>query len=301
MRRNIVARLVIGLVVLLIALYAGLELTAPSAAALPFFEGDGLMVIAHQGGARLRPGNTLASFSYAVELGADVLEMDIHSTADGVIVVSHDDTVDRTTNGSGRIQEMSLAELKELDAGYDWTDDEGQTFPFRGQGITVPTLEEVFTAFPDMRMNIEIKQQSPSIVEPFCQLLRDFDMIDRVLVASFKKVSIQEFRQKCPGVATSMVESEIRLLYVLNRLYLGGVFRTPAEAIQAPEFSGGIHVVTRQFVQAAQGHNINVHVWTVNETEDMRRLIDLGVDGIITDRPDRLLQMLGPSETTLQN
>ena len=126
------------------------------------------MVIAHQGGEWLRPSNTLVAFDHAVELGVDVLEMDIHQTQDGVIVLMHDATVDRTTDGSGAIKEMSFAEIRELDAGYYWTDDDGATYPYRGQGIQVPTLEELFQRYPDMRMNIEIKQETPSMVRPFC-------------------------------------------------------------------------------------------------------------------------------------
>jgi glycerophosphoryl diester phosphodiesterase len=286
------ARILVGLVVLGGVAYGILAATARPVADHPFFATDKLLVIAHQGGEQLRPSNTLAAFGHAVELGVDVLEMDIHSTADDVIVVSHDDTVDRTTNGSGRLQEMTLDEVKSLDAGYYWSDDDGLTYPFRGQGITIPTLEEVFSGFGDMLMNIEIKQESPSIVEPFCQMLHDFGMTDRVLVASFHETSINEFRLKCAGVATSMVESEIRRLFVLNLAFLGAVFRTPSEAIQVPEYSGNLHVVTKRFVRSAHGHHVNVHVWTVNESQDMRRLLDLGVDGIITDRPDRLLALL---------
>jgi glycerophosphoryl diester phosphodiesterase len=290
-----VIRLLIGLSAIIAVAYALLALIARPVNDLPFFDQEATLVIAHQGGEGLRPSNTMAAFAHAVDLGVDVLEMDIHSTVDDVLVVMHDETVDRTTDGSGQIHSMTLAQLKMLDAGYYWTDDEGQTYPYRGQGITVPTLEEVFTAFPGMRMNIEIKQESPSIVEPFCQLLREHGLLDQVLVASFHETTISEFRSKCPGVATSMVASEIRILYMLNLVFLGGAFQAPAEAIQVPEYSGNQHVVTKRFVSAAQGHNIDVHVWTINEIDDMERLLNLGVDGIITDRPDRLLALLGRS------
>jgi glycerophosphoryl diester phosphodiesterase len=292
MERKII-RFLAGLVALLILAYVVLAILASPVDDSPFFEEQVRpMVIAHRGGKGLRPGNTMAAFSFAVELDVDVLEMDIHRTADGVIVVMHDDTVDRTTDGSGRLQDLTLAELKALDAGYYWTEDDGQTYPYRGQGITVPTLEELFIAFPDMRMNIEIKQESPSIVEPFCRLIREFNMADKVLIGTFHETTLDEFRETCPGIATSMVESEIRLLYVLSRAYLDALFQAPAEATQIPEFSGDLQVATERFVQAAHGHNVSVHVWTVNETEDMERLLEMGVDGIITDRPDRLLELL---------
>lgn len=287
-----IIRFFIGLLVVAGIAYGVLAVTARPVPDHPFFAGDQVLVIAHQGGEQLRPSNTLAAFAHAVELGVDVLEMDIHGTADGAIVVMHDDTVDRTTDGTGRLKEMTLDEIKSLDAGYYWSDDDGTTYPFRGQGIKVPALEEVFASFPGMLMNIEIKQESPSIVGPFCQLLRDSGMADRALVASFHETTMDEFRETCPEVATSMVESEIRPLFVLNMAFLGSVYRAPSEAIQVPEYSGNLHVVTERFVRAAHGHNVDVHVWTVNEVEDMRRLLDLGVDGIITDRPDRLLALL---------
>ncbi len=285
-------RVLAGIIIVFIVIYLILAWIAKPVPDHPFFEDDKFLVIAHQGGEELRPSNTMASFSHAVELGVDVLEMDIHSTADGALVVIHDDTVDRTTDGSGRVQDLTFAQVKELDAGYYWTDDDGASYPFRGQGITIPALEEVLAAFPEMRMNIEIKQETPSIVQLFCQMLNDYSMRDKVLVASFHESTINEFRENCPGYATSMVEPEIRLFFGLNLFYLGAIFQAPSEAIQVPEYSGNLHVVTERFVKVANSLNVDVHVWTVNETEDMRRLLDLGVNGIITDRPDRLLELI---------
>jgi glycerophosphoryl diester phosphodiesterase len=291
MRRKLVTSLV-GLAVVLALAYGSLAALSMPVPDHPFFESEKPLVIAHQGGEQLFPSNTMLAFAGAVEMGVDVLELDIHATADDVIVAIHDDTVDRTTDGSGRISELAFSELAQLDAGYYWTGDEGQTFPFRGQGITIPSLKEIFTAFPNMPMNIEIKQESPSIVSSFCRLLSEFGKGEQVLVASFHQTTIEEFRAQCTGVATSMVESEIRLLYGLNLARLGAIFRAPGHAIQIPEYSGDLHVATESFVRAAHAHNVEVHVWTVNEVEDMQRLLDVGVDGIITDRPDRLLELV---------
>lgn len=287
-------RLFLGAAVVTLILYAILALLARSVPERPFFAGDdGVLVIAHQGGNLVRPDNTLLAFEHAVALGVDVLEMDISGTSDGTLVVMHDLTVDRTTNGLGPITGMTLAEIQGLDAAYNWSIDDGATFPYRGRGVTVPALEEVFLAFPDMRMNIEIKQQEPSIVAPFCQLLRDHRMTDQVLVASFHPETMTEFRQACPEVATSAVEPEIRLFFALNMARLAAIYQAPAEAFQVPEYSGDLHVVTERFVRNAHRHNLDVHVWTVNEESAMQRLLDLGVDGIITDRPDLLLGLLG--------
>lgn len=282
-----------GAVFVLVVVYVILALLSRPVANHPFFANQsGPLVIAHQGGDGLWPSNTMVAFKGAAELGVDVLEMDIHSTADNVLVVMHDTTVDRTTEGTGELRQMTLAELKELDAGYDWPYEEEADHPFRGQGITAPTLEEVLTAFPEMPMNIEIKQAEPPIVAPFCQMLRQYNRTDKTLVASFNGEVLHEFRRECPEVATSAFEGEVRPFFILNTLFLGAVYQAPAEAFQVPEYSGNLHVVTRRFVDTAHTHNMDVHVWTVDEEEDMRRLLALGVDGLITDRPDRLMQVL---------
>ncbi len=263
----------------------------------PFFtNNDGFLVIAHQGGNLVRPDNTMMAFTHAVELGVDVLEMDIHSSADGELVVIHDDTVDRTTDGNGRVNDLTLAELQSYDAAYDWSIDDGETYPFRGEGVTIPALDEVFRAFPEMPMNIEIKQEAPSIAEPFCQLIREYGKEEQILVASFNQNAIVEFRETCPEVATSMVQAEIQNYFILNTLLLSALFDSPADAFQVPEYFnlpvlGRTHVTTDRFIQNAQKLNINIHVWTVNEEEQMHRLIEAGVNGLITDRPDLLLEI----------
>ena len=258
----------------------------------PYFEKEGVLVMAHRGGRDLWPENTLYAFEQAVELGVDVLEMDVHSTSDGVIVVMHDKTVDRTTDGLGPIHDFPWDQLRELDAGYKWSDDEDQTFPYRGLGINVPTLEEVFSSFPDMLMNVEIKQTEPSIVNAVCELIRSYGMEGKVLVASFNSDTINAFRQVCPEVASTAGEDEVRWLYGLSLPFLGGLYTPAAEAVQVPEYQGGIHVLTPRFVNAAHNRGMEVHVWTVNDVEDMARFIDMGVGGIITDRPDLLLSLL---------
>jgi glycerophosphoryl diester phosphodiesterase len=286
-----------GLILLIIVVIAAaglwiVSLLSRSAQEHAFFAADRPMVIAHQGGEGLRPSNTLLAFDNAVALGVDVLEMDVHSTRDGVLVLIHDDTVDRTTDGAGRVNDLTLEQLKQLDAGEYWTNDDGQTYPYRGQGVRIPTLEEVLTAYPQMRFNIEIKQREPSIAESLCELLRRHDLTERTLVASFHGQAMTEFRAACPEVATSMVEDEIRPFYILNLLFLGSLFSPPGEAFQVPEYSGERHVLTPRFVRAAQGNGIAVHPWTIDDPADMRRFLDMGVDGIITDRPDVMLQVL---------
>jgi glycerophosphoryl diester phosphodiesterase len=250
------------------------------------------LVMAHRGGAGLWPENTMYGFERAVDLGVDMLETEIHSTADNILVLMHDSTVDRTTNGSGPIRAFTLEELKTLDAGYNWTSDGGQTFPFRGSGITVPTLEEVFTALPTARINIDIKQEKPSLVEPLCKTIRTFDMTDKVMVASFNSKVLKAFRRVCPEVTTSAGTGEVAFFFMVNMVFLGAVYRPACQAFQVPEYSSGLRVLTKRFVETAHGLNLAVHVWTINEVTDMKRLLALGVDGIVTDYPDRLISLL---------
>lgn len=252
------------------------------------------LVMAHRGGAGLWPENTMYAFKRAVEMGVDVLEIDMHSTSDGVLVIIHDDTLDRTTNGTGRVNFLSLAQLKALDAGYRWSQDGGRTFPYRGQGITVPTLEEVFSAFPLMRFNIDIKQAQPSLTSPFCRMIRASEMTNRVMVASFKPEALDEFRQDCSGVATSASAADVLAFMALKTEPPEAASRvTLPQALQVPEYAGGRQVLTREFVDAAHRRHLEVHAWTINDEAAMRRMLDLGVDGIITDYPDRLIALLG--------
>lgn len=251
------------------------------------------LVIAHQGGDGLWPGDTMFAFQNAADMGADVLEMDVHITKDGVLVLMHDEAVDRTTDGTGDIESMTLEELKKLDAGYDWSADDGVTFPFRGTGITIPTMEEVFAAFPDKHMTIEIKKTNASMTKLFCELIRTYDMQDKVLIASFYDDKLKEFRETCPEVATSSAKNETTVFVLLTKPFLGSFYSPKFFSLQVPEESGGITVMTPAFVKAAHERNLAVEPWTINDAETMKKFIAWGVDGIITDRPDIMLEILG--------
>lgn len=253
------------------------------------------LVIAHQGGDGVWPGDTMYAFENAVQIGADVLEMDAHITADGRIVLMHDEEVDRTTDGTGLIEEMTLAQLKQLDAAYDWSNDDGATFPYRGQGIQVPTLDEVFESFPNMRYVIEIKLTQNPIDKPLCDLIRKFGMQSRVTVASFHDDVMKNFRAVCPEVATSASRTEVRNYVLLGKAFLWGFYFPKFQTIQPPwnpEDSLGIQIMTERFIRESHAKNIRVEPWTVDDPELMKRYIEWGVDGIITDRPDLLIEIL---------
>jgi glycerophosphoryl diester phosphodiesterase len=253
------------------------------------------LVIAHQGGDGVWPGDTMFAFEKAVEIGSDVLEMDAHITKDGRIVLMHDETVDDTTNGTGLIEDLTLAELQRLDAAYDWSTDQGATFPFRGHGIPVPTLDEVFQKFPQLRYVIEIKLTRNPIDRPLCELIRQYQMQAKVLVASFHDGAMRNFRLTCPEVATSASRTEVRNYVLLGKALLWGFYFPKFQTIQPPwnpEDSLGIQIMTERFIRESHAKNIRVEPWTVNDPELMQQYIEWDIDGIITDRPDLMVEVL---------
>jgi glycerophosphoryl diester phosphodiesterase len=262
-----------------------------------FFERMVPRAIAHRGGLGLWPENTLLALENAQAMGVDVLEMDLRATADGVIILMHDPTVDRTTNGTGRVDRMNFAELSRLDAGYRFRNASGQ-FAYRGAGVTVPRLQDVLSRFGSMRLNVEMKA---GIGAGLCALLQDEGATSRVLVASFDHRTMAPFREGCPSVATSATMREAAAFYQLNRMRLLSLYRSPAVALQVPEFIRGRRVVDADFLDSAAAVNLQVEIWTVNEVADMKRLLDMGVQGILTDYPDRLLRLMGRLSANYDN
>ena len=234
-------------------------------------------------------------FEKAVEIGSDVLEMDAHLTKDSQIVLMHDEEVDRTTDGTGLIEDKTLAEIKQLDAAYEWSIDEGKTFPYRGKEIQVPTLEELFQKFPRMRYLIEIKLTGNPIDRPLCDLIRKYGMQEKVIIGSFHDEAMRNFRAACPEVATSAARTEVRNYILLGKVFLWGFVVPHYQAIQPPydpAESLGMTIMTERFVRESHAKNIRIEPWTVNDPELMKQYVEWGVDGIITDRPDLMLEVL---------
>ena len=251
--------------------------------------------IAHAGGKGLGPENTMVTLHKAVKSGTDIIEIDIHYTSDSVLVLLHDKTVDRTTNGNGYVWDFNYKELKQLDAGFYWTDDDSLTFPYRNMGINIPSLQEVLDTFSSYRVNIEIKKYEPWLIRNFCNILKEYELIDKVLIGSFIDEALDEFRIECPEVATSAGRIEGMIFYRLNSLYLGWLYTPSIKVFEAPEYYKNTRVINEQLVNGLHNKNIPIYVWTVNDKKDMEYLIKLGVDGIITDYPDRLSEILyGP-------
>ena len=231
----------------------------------------------------------MTAFRRAVEeWDADMLEMDVRLTADGQVVVLHDETVDRTTNGTGPVRDMVWDAVRELDAGYRFRDSAGE-FPWRGRGVRIPLFDEVLEELPHMRMMVEPK--AAEAAGPLVEVIRARGAEHRVLIgAVFERTRESALGYGGPWGAS---RSQVMPFWLLHRIPGIGRWYVPAvDAFQVPETSGRHRVVTPAFVRAAHRANIPVHVWTVNDPADMRRLLEWGVDGIQTDRPDLLADVL---------
>jgi glycerophosphoryl diester phosphodiesterase len=264
-----------------------------------------VIAFAHQGGSFEGPSSTLFAIEHALAVGATAIELDVHATLDRHVVVCHDHTVDRTTNHRGDIAQLLHGELGKMDNAYWWIEGDVTT-PGREAGeylhrgrragdrrFAVVTLEEVATAFPGVLLNLDIKRTSPD-VEPYEKLLYDqlryLEITDKVIVASFHDEAIQRFRALAPEVATSAATQETAAFY-FSHLDDHPIV-PPVSALQVPATFGGVDVVTEDFVEAAHRCDVAVHVWTINDVDEMSRLLDLGVDGIVSDRPTPLATLL---------
>jgi glycerophosphoryl diester phosphodiesterase len=254
------------------------------------------LLFAHRGGAALFPENTLFAFQQSIDrFKVDVLELDIHMSRDGELIVFHDNEVERTTNGTGLIYEKNLDQIKELDAGWRFTLDGGQTYPYRGRGLTVPTLKEVFEAFrhTGVGINIEIKRPYRNLENKLYNLIVGCGMVDRVLVVSGHSCVMNRFRAiNKRGILTAGDTLDGLKALTLSKLCLGRFYNPKYDALQVPYvFRGMIQVVSERLVSLCKSKGIMLHVWTIDDMDTMRKLLDMGVDGIMTDRPDRLYEV----------
>lgn len=219
-------------------------------------------------------------------------ELDVHASRDGIVVVSHDATLERTTNGRGHIQELSHAELQRLDAGYYFSSDGGETFPFRGTEVRIPTIIEVLQNFPTLHLTIEIKQAEPSIEELVVAAVRSSGREKHVILASEHDAVLARVRALAPEIASSSSYGEVlEFIQRVGTNQLSG-YRPPGQALQIPPEFQGIPLLTSQTVTAAHALDCEVHVWTIDEHEEMDRLLDLNVDGIMSNFPGRLLEVM---------
>jgi glycerophosphoryl diester phosphodiesterase len=254
----------------------------------PFFESSRPLVFAHRGGAALAPENTLAAFDNGLALGADGIELDVRLSRDGVVVVSHDATLDRTSDRCGRVADFTADELSQVDAGYAFC--RAGDRPFRGCGLGVPRLETVLNRYPAARVIVELKENTASLARATVDVLRRTNAFHRVCLGAFGLRALRAARALEPALATSAAREEVRL--ALYRSWIRWpVTRVPYRGYQVCEIAGATRVVSPRFVAVSHRAGLPVQVWTVNDEDAARRLLGWGVDALISDRPDLMLPL----------
>lgn len=261
-----------------------------------YFAGSRPRIMAHRGSSGSCPENTMVSFNQAIADGADILEMDVQLTRDAKVVVIHDPTVDRTTGGAGYVSRLSYDQLKKLDAGYRFSKDGGLTFPYRGQGIGIPLFEEVLQAFPVTPINVEIKDENPVLAAKMAGLLHAYGRIEAgsVLVAADEPLIMERFRRQACSAITGHSRTEVYRFLASAWLGIPSLF-SPAHsgmAIQLPLSKLGVTVPGKSVLDRAHKLGLEVHVWTVNDPVKINELVALGVDGIFTDNPSVMSNVL---------
>ncbi|MCL6636675.1 MAG: glycerophosphodiester phosphodiesterase [Alicyclobacillus sp.] len=251
----------------------------------PFLQGARPLVVAHRGASAHAPANTLPAFELAVASGADALELDVHWTRDGTLVVIHDDTVDATSNGTGRVADLTYRELSHLDFGYRFTTDGGKTFPYRGRGVRLLTLRDVLTRFPHTPVNLEIKPPHPSSLRQLVCEIWECAAEQRVLLASFHHEVLTALRQMGARLATSASPREAAAFLARSACRMRPPRRVPYCALQLPVRHRGLPVIRPTLLAAAAHAGIPVHAWTVNDPREQAALLRLGVKGLVTDDP----------------
>ncbi|HTT71614.1 MAG TPA: glycerophosphodiester phosphodiesterase [Anaeromyxobacteraceae bacterium] len=261
----------------------------------PYLDRPRPWLVAHRGGARLAPENTLPAFALAARLSADAFELDVQLTADGEVVVFHDEETTRLTGSPGTISGRTLAEVRALDAGFHFSGDGGRTFPFRGQGLSPPTLRELIALYPGQRMNIEAKSPDPALARALASAVKEAGAVDRVCLGSEHDEQGERLRALLPE-ACHFLPREAATRHVVAARIPGATQGPPGyEVADLPlRFPGSSRVlVDGAVVEHFHRQGLSVFVWTVDEESDMRALLAAGVDGIMTDRPDLLSRVLG--------
>jgi glycerophosphoryl diester phosphodiesterase len=268
------------------ALMLGVALVACSAAAESKtavcppspFRSDKLLVIAHAGGEGLGPSNTVEAMKASMAAGADVLDADVRITADGVLVAIHDATIDATTNGTGKVAELTLAELQSFDAGYRFRDPNG-AYSFRGKGVVVPTVEDILVSFPDVLTSLELKVAGEASTA-LCDLLRRHDRMTNVYVSSDGDAGVDQILKACPETITTVTDA---LLVPMRAARESGSAWCSPVPIGQPPFSSR---QTAESVAWAHDHGLAEFTWTIDDPQTITELVTLGMDGVYTRRPD---------------
>lgn len=270
----------------------------------PLFAGDTIfsvaqktrpLIIAHRGGAFIYPENTLYAFSKAAETGVDVLEMDVRKSADGIPVVIHDETVDRTTNSSGLVSSFTLSELSALDAAWNFSPPEKPDFyPCRDQGHGVVSLREVLESFPGKPMIIEIKELDEDLTTDVIRLIREYGRESLTLLGSFNEETLLYIRKVEPAILTHASVKEAVLFVTLSIFFMEGLVSPKYEALILPMRKGPMAWITPRIIKAAERRGVFLMFWDMNDPKVIEAFASKGLKGIMTDRPDLALEILRP-------
>lgn len=258
------------------------------------------VVLAHRGGSHLAPEHTMAAFKKALALGVDGFEIDIRLTKDEEIIVIHDDYIDRTSDGTGRVADLTLEELRKFNFGYNFVDLDGY-LTYRDEFESIVTLRELLTEFPDMFVNIDMKD-APDTYEgglmpsKLWRLLEELDATNRVVVTSFYDEQIDRFNLYAQNkVALGAGQTEVRKAYTSFTSQFGHLYHPKVDVFQIPEKYGVFALDIPSFIQFLRDLNIPVHYWTINDPLAMKKLVNIGARGIVTDRPDLAVKIVNPN------
>ncbi len=247
-------------------------------------------VIGHRGNRARTPENSIESFASAVAAGVDAIELDVRVSRDGVLMVIHDVRVDRTTNGSGLVSQLTVDELRALDAGANFTPDSGRSYPFRGRSIRIPTFDELVEAMPrDLAMIVELK--TVAATTPLLEAIRRHDLWSRVIVAGFDEETTRPLRNL--GIALGACTPQVASL-LLPSLARRRIARLPYQALCIPPTYKGVPLPIKSMARAVRSSGTVMHLWTINDPRDARKFWDAGVQGIISDDPVLMLKTREP-------
>lgn len=259
------------------------------------------VVLAHRGDSARYPENTMPAFESADTMGVDVIETDVHLTADREIVIWHDETLERMTGDDRAIPSLLWDDIKTVNAGYHFTPDSGLTYPYRERPVNPVLLKDVLIRFPNMRFNVDLKDNNPELAKTYAGLIMELQCEQRVITASFHGKILKLYRKFVPSALTSCTSDEVIRLILL---YRSGLLTLPfpykKAVLQVPELSGKIKVLSPGFIKFLHRRGFKVQVWTVNEESEMHRFLEMGVDGIFTDKPALLQQCLENRENSSQ-
>lgn len=259
-----------------------------------YFDPPGPWLVAHRGGSALAPENTFAAFDRATSLGADALEIDVRLTLDGTVVVFHDEDTARITGEPGTIEARTLAQVAVLDAARTFSPDGGRTFPLRGTGVSIPAFAAALARYPRMRFNVDAKTEDPALAEALVRDVRAANAGERVCLGSFFDAQAERLGRLLPEVCRYLPQGAATCHVLAAKSgATGGGCPVGYDLADVPHRMGSMTIVDARVVAYFHSRGVPVHVWTVDDEREMRELLALGVDGIVTDRPDVLARVLG--------